>query len=203
MQKSGIILLTSTGLSVSSIYDKFKAIADYNKFTKAVIITTAAEDKENNQYSKLALSQIKSAGLTVVDFYDFEKDGYKDLSKYDIIYVCGGNTFKLMKFARTNDFDKEINKLLRRGGFYIGVSAGSIILGPSIKIANEINPDENNGIINDFSGFNVLDFIVFTHYSNEFESDIKKFEHQNHVAVNRISNYQAILISDGTNIIIE
>ncbi|MEK7624166.1 MAG: hypothetical protein AAB404_00335 [Patescibacteria group bacterium] len=49
MHKKGIIFLTSTGLSSQNVYNKFKEIVDSRNFEKAVIVTTAASDKENNQ----------------------------------------------------------------------------------------------------------------------------------------------------------
>lgn len=203
MNKSGIIFLTSTGLSSKNVYDKFKEIVDSKGFKKAVIITTASSDKENNQYSQLALSQLKSIGFNVVDFYDFENDGLKALSEYDVIYVCGGNTFKLMKFAKDMNFDKEIELLLKRGGAYIGVSAGSLIVGPSIQIANEIHPDVNEIGLTDFKGFNIIDLIIFPHYSSEFEEEIRLFEIKNDIKVERLTNSQAILFADSERALIE
>lgn len=202
MNKSGIVLLTSTGLSSQNVYDKFKEVADSKGFKKAVIITTASKDKENNQYSQLALSQLKSIGLSVVDFYDFENNGAKDLSGYDVIYVCGGNTFKLMKFAREMNFDREIDSLLKREGAYIGVSAGSLIVGPSIKIANEVHPDPNEVGLTDFTGFNIVNLIVYPHYSSEIEEEIKSFETKNDVRVERIDNSQAILLKGEEKLLI-
>lgn len=201
--KTGIILLTSTGLSSPNIYNKFKKIVDSKKLKKAVIITTAALGKESNQYSQLALSQLKSIGFSEVDFYDFENDGQKDLSTYDVIYVCGGNTFKLMKFSKEFNFDKGIKSLLKKGGVYIGVSAGSLIIGPSIKIAGEVNPDPNEVGLVDFNGFSIVDYIIFPHYSSEFEEDIKSFEVKNNIRVERINNSQAILIKNNKKILIE
>jgi len=203
MNKSGIIFLTSTGLSSKNVYDKFKEIADSKSLKKVVIITTASSDKENNQYSQLALSQLKSIGFDVLDFYDFENEGLKDLSQYDVIYVCGGNTFKLMKFAREMNFDKEVESLLKRGGAYIGVSAGSLVVGPSIKIAGEIHPDVNEVNLTDFKGFNIIDLIIFPHYSSEFEEEIKSFETKNNVKIERLTNSQAILVKDGEKTLIE
>ena len=203
MNNSGIIFLTSTGLSSKNVYNKFKEIVDSKGFKKAVIITTASLDKENNQYSQLALSQLKSIGFNVADFYDFENDGLKDLSEYDVIYVCGGNTFKLMKFAKDMNFDKGIESLLKKDGAYIGVSAGNLIIGPSIKIAGEIHPDVNEVGLTDFNGFNIVDLIVFPHYSSEFEEEIKSFETKNNIKVERITNSQAILIKDGEKTLIE
>ena len=203
MNNSGTIFLTSTGLSSKNVYDKVKEIVDSKGFKKAVIITTASLDKENNQYSQLALSQLKSIGFNVADFYDFENDGLKDLSEYDVIYVCGGNTFKLMKFAKDMNFDKGIESLLKKDGAYIGVSAGNLIIGPSIKIAGEIHPDVNEVGLTDFNGFNIVDLIVFPHYSSEFEEEIKSFETKNNIKVERITNSQAILIKDGEKTLIE
>lgn len=193
MNKSGIMLLTSTGLSSKSVYDKFVEIKNSKDLKKAVMITTASADKENNQYNQMGFSQLKSAGVGIVDFYDFENDEMKDLSSYDVIYVCGGNTFKLMKFAREANFDKDIKSLLERGGVYIGVSAGSLIVGPSIQIANEVHPDKNEVALTDFNGFNITDLIIFPHYSSDIEEEIKLFENKNNVKIERIDNSQAIL----------
>lgn len=202
MDQLGTILLTSTGLSSKDVYSKFTEIMTLKNHRKAVIITTASRDKEKNQYSQMAFSQLMSVGLDIVDFYDFEEDGQRNLSSYDVIYVCGGNTFKLMKFARKMNFDKDIKSLLRRGGMYVGVSAGSLIIGPSIQIANEIEPDINDVGLNDFSGFNIIDLIIYPHYSPEIEEEIKLFENKNKVSIERINNSQAILITDGKKILI-
>ena len=82
-------------------------------------------------------------GFTKIDFVDLEIESDKDFSPYGVIYVCGGNTFKLLKFARQANFKFSIENLLKRNGVYVGVSAGSIIVGPSINIANEVEPDPN------------------------------------------------------------
>ncbi len=202
MNKLGTVLLTSTGLSSKDVYDKFKEIFDSGNFKKAVIITTASLGKEKNKYSQLAFSQLKSLGFDAVDFYDLELGGAKDLSLYDVIYVCGGNTFKLMKFARQANFDKEIELLLKRSGAYIGVSAGSLIVGPSIKIASEVHPDANEVDLTDFDGFNIVDLIIFPHYSPGLEEEIKLFEDKNNTRIERISNSQAVLIEDGKKTLI-
>jgi len=197
MDNMGVLFLTSTGLSADEVYEKFKSITDQNKLKNVVIITTASLGKEKNQYSQLAFEQLETMGFDSIDFYDFESDSPKSLSSYDVIYVCGGNTFKLMKFARTFKFDEEIKSLLKRGGAYIGVSAGSLIVGPSIQIANEVHPDRNEVGLTDFTGFNITELIIFPHYSSELEDDIKLFEEKNGVDVTRLTNTQAILIENG------
>lgn len=202
MNYPGTILLTSTGLYSPNVFNKFKDIREAKNFKKVVIITTASSEKEENKYIQSAVSELKSAGIDMVDFYDFENDEPKDLSLYDFIYVGGGNTFKLLKFAKEMEFDKTVDSLLKKGGMYIGVSAGSLIVGPSIQIANEVHPDKNEVGMTDFAGFNIVDLIIFPHYSSDLEEEIKSFEERNNVTIDRIDNSQAILIENGEKILI-
>jgi len=199
----GFLLLTSTGLTSPHIYEKFRSIVANPKNQSVAIITTAAEGKENNKYSQLAKKQFESLGFASVDFIDLETQPEKDLSSYGIIYVCGGNTFKLLKSARKANFKLSIEKLLERNGIYIGVSAGSIIVGPSIEIAGEIAADKNEIGLEDLTGFGITNLIVLPHYSSEVEEETKAFEAKHGVTVERLSNSQAALIKNGEKTIIE
>lgn len=199
----GFLLLTSTGLTSPNVYEKFRGIVSDLKKQSVAIITTAAEGKENNKYSQLAKKQFESLGFVSVDFVDLETQPDKDLSSYGIIYVCGGNTFKLLKFARKANFKLSIEKLLERNGIYIGVSAGSIIVGPSINIANEVEPDPNDIGLEDLTGFNITSLIVLPHYSKEMETETANFEKKYGVIVERLNNSQAILIDNGERTFVE
>ncbi|MBP6942414.1 MAG: Type 1 glutamine amidotransferase-like domain-containing protein [Candidatus Buchananbacteria bacterium] len=199
---TGKLLLTSTGLSSENVAKVFQSFFP-NPETKAVaIVTTAAEDKDQNKYSQLAKKQFEEMGFARVDFVDLETEPAKSFSSYAVIYVCGGNTFKLLKFARTANFQLSIDDLLMRNGVYVGVSAGSIIVGPSIDIANEVEPDANIIGLKDFTGFNIINLIIHPHYSIEVDEEIKNFEKKYGVAVERLNDLQAILIENGEKTII-
>lgn len=200
--EKGKLLLTSTGLSSENIAKRFQ-----NFFTdpgsKAVaIVTTAAEGKEQNKYSQLAKKQFEEMGFTKIDFIDFETEPARNFSTYEVIYVCGGNSFKLLKFAREANFQSSIDNLLKRNGVYVGVSAGSIIVGPSIDIANEVEPDPNDIGLEDLTGFNITNLIILPHYSPEVEEETKAFEEKHGVIVERLNNSQAVLIENGEKVII-
>lgn len=199
----GKLLLTSTGLTSENIAQEFKSIVVNPENHLVAIITTAAEGKAENKYSQLAKKQFESMGFVTVDFVDLETEPQKDLYSYGIIYVCGGNTFKLLKYAKDADFKSSIENLLKRNGVYIGVSAGSIIVGPSIEIAGEVSADKNEIGLEDLSGFNITDLIILPHYSIEVEEETKAFEAKHGVSVVRISNSQAILVENGQKIVIE
>lgn len=201
--KNGTIILTSTGLSntvVRRVAAKYFAALS-QKYV--AIVTTAAEGKENNKYSKLAEAQFKELGFAVIDFIDVESNPKADFSKYCVIYVCGGNTFKLLKYAREANFKETVKKLLDRKGIYLGVSAGAIILAPTIKAAATIDPDPNIVGLTDLTGFNVVQFEIHPHYELEEEPEILEYEKTTSHKVSRLSNAQALILSDGNQIFIK
>lgn len=199
----GFIFLTSTGLSSENVSLKFRSLVPNSKDISVAIITTAAEGKSENKYSQLAKKQFEEIGFVTVDFVDLETEPQKDFSSYGVIYVCGGNTFKLLQFARDADFKSSIEKLLERGGIYIGVSAGSIIVGPSIAIAGEIESDENDVGLEDLTGFGITDLIILPHYAPEIEEGVIAFENKYSVKVQRLNNSQAILIENDQETLVE
>lgn len=198
----GTIILTSTGLSNDNVAKKFFNLIKDKEQKTVAIITTTAEDKEQNKYSILAKKQFQEAGFTNIDFVDLETQEL-DSDKYDVIYVCGGDTFKLLKFAKEKNFNDNVKRLLNRDGFYIGVSAGSIIMSPSIDIANEIEPDSNDVSLTDFSSFGIVPFHVMPHYYPDIEDDVKEFENRHNVEVKRLTNDQALFIKNNTIELIE
>jgi dipeptidase E len=190
------ILLTSTGLSDPTVFARFKQLAELKGYRTVAIITTASEEKSENKYAKLALSQLESLGLSA-EFVDLESAPDFDFSKFDVIYVMGGNTFRLLKFAKLANFSSTLNDLFERDGLYVGVSAGTIILSPSIDIANEISPDPNEVRLEDLSSFGLVPFHTAVHYDPSEEAGVKTFEKRYSTRVERISDNQALLINDG------
>lgn len=197
----GTLLLTSDSFANKNIEEKFKQLTE-GKRNKVAIITTAAKDKEQNKYPQLSYDQMQSFGFKEVIFTDFERDSGVDLSNYDVLYVCGGNTFQLLKYAQKANFGDAIRAVLEKGGVYMGVSAGSLIVGPSIQIANEVKPDINEVGLENFTGFNITEHVIFPHYNPEYESDIETFENKNRVKVTRLKNGEALLISETQEVII-
>lgn len=191
----GIIILTSTGLSAKPVRRAAGKFFGLLSHKSVGIVITAAEGKENNKYSKLAESQFKELDFNKVDFIDIESNPQTDFSRYSVIYVCGGNTFKLLKYARETKFKDAIIKLLERDGIYIGVSAGAIILAPTIQIAASVDPEPNDVGITDLEGLNLINFEVHPHYDPSHEKELSSYQKTTINKVVRISNSQAVIIS--------
>ena len=197
------MLLTSAGFLNPAIGDFVRTNVKKLGLTKVAIITTAAEGKEHNKYSQLAFEQLRDVGFKQIDFFDLETQGFAHLPEYQTFYVCGGNTFKLLKYANDSRFKHEVQALLGRGGMYIGVSAGSIIVGPSVQLANEVEPDPNEIGLTDFTGLHLTDVTIFPHYENRHETELRDFERKHNIQITRITNDQAVSVADGAVRIIQ
>ena len=188
----GTLFLTSTGLSDQTIFDSFQKLVNSGDLHTAAIVTTASEDKSNNKYTQLAQEQLESLGFKTT-FTDLEEQPDFDFSNFDVIYVCGGNTFK---HANETNFKSSIVSLLERNGIYVGVSAGTLILSPTIDIANEIDPDPNEIGLTDLTALNLVPFHIAVHFDESEEAEVAAFENKYNVKVERLSNSQAIIINE-------
>lgn len=192
----GKFILTSTGFSAPKVNEKIaKFLASLSK-NRVVIITTASENKELNKYCVLAKQQFLELGFKEVLFLDLENEGIQKLSNADVVYVSGGNTFKLMKFAKERSFGSVIKKIANTNTLFIGVSAGSIILGKSIKIAGIAGGDVNEVGLKDLSGFGLINNDIHPHYVDTQEEEIKKYENKHSVKVLRITDNEAIIYNN-------
>ena len=189
------ILITSTGLSLPKAQKEFSSILKSAPKKSALIITTAAKNKSRNKYSILAKEQLSSQGIRRIAFFDLEKNKNIDLSDFDIVYVCGGNTFKLMKYVNDSNFNDSLRKFLKRGGLYIGVSAGSIILGPSIEIAGHGKDGDKNTVnIKNLDGMNILPYSIYPHFKASKVAELKRFYNKAKYEIIPLSDDNAIYI---------
>lgn len=193
----GIIFLTSTGLTNTRVRDEIsRRIGGFQK-KRVAIVTTASSDNKKRHYCRLAQKRLKNFGCSEVNFVDLKTAPNYNFSAYDIIYVSGGNTFRLLKFARAADFKKTINDLLNRGGTYIGVSAGSYIMCPSIEMAAwKPDPDRNYFGLTDFTGLNFVPFLLVVHYNSDMAGIIKQAIITAKYPVKILTDQQAITVEN-------
>ncbi|MFA6511482.1 MAG: Type 1 glutamine amidotransferase-like domain-containing protein, partial [Candidatus Paceibacterota bacterium] len=107
-------------------------------------ITTAYKVSRNNiDFFKKISETIKENGYNMEDF-DIEGKTEKEIKDFfedkNIIHVEGGNTFYLLKVIRETGFADTLKELLNEGKVYIGTSAGSYVVCPTIEVS-DWNPD--------------------------------------------------------------
>lgn len=84
---NGTIILTSIGTSTEICRNKIKEILPSLKNKNAVIVTTAARDKENNKWNILTKQQLYDLGYENVEFLDLENNSNVSFENVATIYV--------------------------------------------------------------------------------------------------------------------
>lgn len=151
--------------------------------------------------------RLMSAGfeVIVVDL-DGTNNLRETLSNVDAIYVRGGNTFDLLESVKNSDFLGLLNEALERGVIYIGTSAGSILAGPSIEIAqNDFANDPNNTALTDFAALGLVDFAIFPHWQDDWSDKLAELNRRLHVdyKIKTLGDKQIILVKDGKSELID
>ncbi len=199
------LLLTSDGFVNRNIADRFLQMMDKRPSEINVLfIPTASRTDEELQYvaeSKDELIElgIESSNIRVLDLVQAVTS--EDIQNVDVVYVCGGNTFYLMKQIRVTGFDKAIRELVASGVLYIGVSAGSIVAGPNISIAGPY--DENDVGLTDFSGLGLSNVVISPHYTEADSSIVEKFRKNLPYEIFPLRDGQALVVVDDHTDIIE
>lgn len=159
------LLLTSAGLTTQAIANKlFELIGDNDK--RVGFITTAANvEPGNKDWYINQIFNLQRYGFDWIDFIDPSAAGVDweaRLNEVRVVFVSGGNTFHLLDQARKTGFGNWLEQHLENI-VYVGVSAGSIVMTPSIGIASVDGGDENLANITDLKGFNFVNFEVSPH----------------------------------------
>lgn len=125
------ILLTSAGFENKVIETKFLELVSKSKSNiRALWIPTASIDDEAKAVLPKCMDDLLNAGISKenITIYDLDKYmTYDEITNYDVIYVCGGDSRYLLDKMYEANFVELLRKYVDNGGVYVGVSAGSWI----------------------------------------------------------------------------
>ncbi len=178
-------------------------------------VTVALIPNAKDYYSKRAweftlnnrIEYMKSFGLNseVVNLKDYTEGSIlkNKLSKYDLIWASGGNTFMLRYEMKRSGFDQIIQDLLNQGVVYGGDSAGALVAGLSIDgIESADEPEFAEEVIN--SGIGIVPFSILPHTDNpEFSKVVPAFKelHQDEEII-ELNDSQAVIFENDKHRII-
>ena len=140
---------------------------------KTVFMPTAAEpEKGDKKWLKSDRNGLVKAGFNLTDYTITDKspkDIERDLSKFDVIHVNGGNTFYLLLQARKSGFDKWIRKVVLSGEkMYTSSSAGSLAAASDLKVVKIFQDEDIFEKLKTYEGFGLVDFVPFPHWGNNY-----------------------------------
>jgi len=138
---------------------------------KVAFIPTAADTyaKDNRPWFDADRDKFIELGFQIEDFDlkgKSEEEVREALSKSDVIFVSGGNTFYLLEHVKKSGFDKVLREISKSDKIYIGSSAGSIIVGPNIEPIKSFD-DPSAANLDSYDGFGLVDFVILPHWGRE------------------------------------
>ncbi|MBU1085497.1 Type 1 glutamine amidotransferase-like domain-containing protein, partial [Patescibacteria group bacterium] len=173
--------------------NKLKGLVPNNN--KTVYISNAldfSDDLERRKESEeFDINQLREVGLEVEtldlrDYFSQPNKLKKDILKYGVIWVRGGNVFVLRQAMKLSGFDNLLKDTLekRKNLLYGGYSAGICVLAPNLKgleLVDDMNQKPYKGqsdLI--WEGLGIINYVIIPHY---------KSDHPESEAVNKVVKY--------------
>lgn len=201
----GSLLLTSCGFGTEEIKNQFLDLIDREiSPLKVAILTTASPTRNHNRYAQRAMQEFKDMGFRHIDFVDIEFDDPQILMDRDVIYINGGNPFTLLYHGRKSGADQIMQRRAAQHVVIVGVSAGTLWLGPNINLVHVFTPQMNTMGLTDFQALGIFNSPIFPHYDREdlfpdaegrtIEERISVFESEENCKVTRLRDEQCFSI---------
>lgn len=91
----------------------------------------------------------------------------REALKSDIVYLAGGNTFFFLHHLKRLGMLPMLRSYVHRGGVLAGLSAGGLMMTPSIAMAGVqgLDPDENEIGLKDLRGLDLIGFEFSPHFT--------------------------------------
>ncbi len=172
MKKKKHNIMVLSGVDTSDNLEALKFISlNYPKFKKVCYIPAEIEDSEGEVRQALKdftkIVKIKRFELAALENEKSQSVKSK-IKKADILFLGGGNTFHLFDQIKKHKLKSCFSSFLKEGKLIVGLSAGGIVLSPSLLMACFPSKDADDCDVNrlDFRGLDLMPFEVCPHYKS-------------------------------------
>ncbi len=162
----------------SSFKDSYSLLSDFTgesfKGKRVTFFPTASAVEEVTHYVEAAKEALHQLGMQLVTVQIAEQSTEeitKMMKQNDVIYVSGGNTFYLLQELRKHGLDDVLKEEINKGKLYIGESAGSIIMAPSIEYISLMDERQKAPELSSYQGFNEVSRYPVPHVHNTYLGD--------------------------------
>lgn len=120
----------------------------------------------------------------------------EQLQSTELLFVGGGNAFRLLHLVRGHGFIGAVRDFVAGGGDYYGGSAGALLACADVELALRL--DENEGSSTDFSALGLVrHFDVLPHFLPEHVGDAQEWAAQRGRPVLGIPERSGVALRDG------
>ncbi|MBI5390925.1 Type 1 glutamine amidotransferase-like domain-containing protein [Candidatus Woesearchaeota archaeon] len=193
------LLLTSAGI-VPEVRDSFISLLPkkLSEITVAFVTTAAYGETKNPAWLEKDRQLLYGCGIQHIEDLDLKDKTPAALemilSKKDVLFVNGGNTFYLLHWVRKSGFGRVLSHFLKRGGIYVGVSAGSYIACPTIEAATWKHQDRNRVGMTDFTALHLVPFLITAHFEEKYRVIINQATQKTDHPIVALTDRQAIMV---------
>ncbi|GAE44452.1 alpha-aspartyl dipeptidase peptidase E [Mesobacillus boroniphilus JCM 21738] len=149
-----------------ALKNRIKELTGSKPFKLAYI--PSRTDKERWYFEK-ARPELTGLGFTDFFYFDvdqeYEESQLEEFKSCDGIFLSGENTYLFLKNLQERNIISFIKEMVQEGKPLIGVSAGSMIMSKTIKIATF--HDENEVQLNELNGLGLVGFEFMPHWNRE------------------------------------
>ncbi|EQC45427.1 Type 1 glutamine amidotransferase-like domain-containing protein [Bacteriovorax sp. Seq25_V] len=127
------------------------------------------------QYQQFGVKRFLQFSIDV----DFDQTLKDEAFNSDIIHLGGGNTYYFLKYLRSKGMLAELKRFVKNGGVLTGLSAGGILMTPTIDTAGfpEFDCDDNEENLKNLKALGLVNFEFFPHYRNSKRYDKELLAH--------------------------
>lgn len=191
------LLLTSAGLISRNISDAFLSELSTPVTETRILVVAYAQNEQEEFYVNATKQELENLGFKDIVIANMHNSmNVSELGNFNVIYVCGGNTFAILNKLRETGLFDFISSQVNQGAIYLGVSAGSIIACPTIDIAGWGSEADKNDIgLKDLKGFNFINISIFPHFKESLRNEIEEYKKKVQHSVYELTDDEAVFIS--------
>lgn len=199
------LLLTSSGFRQEDTVLRetfFNLVKKQARDVRVAFIPTASATEDDRSFMIAARKELEDMGIPTANITDLELDHtviLEELSKYDVVFVDGGNAFYLLQKVRESKFDVAIKEYLKQDlGVYVGVSAGTVLAGPDISFVEPWDDKSKAKELEDTTGLGYTKEAHSPHYKDEEKTILDEWRAKVSYPIKELRDGQAVVIEGGT-----
>ncbi|MBI5138338.1 MAG: Type 1 glutamine amidotransferase-like domain-containing protein [Candidatus Vogelbacteria bacterium] len=196
------LFLTSSGFPKSAVNCKREFLDLVGKPTdqiRVAYVPTASYVEKNKTFAEIDRRELIELGIPEANVVDFELDHEitcGELSKFNVIFVDGGNTFYLLQEIKKSGFDKAISEYLKKDlGVYVGVSAGTVVAGPDIDFVADWDDRSQAPELKSTTALCLIEIAYSPHYTDSEAEIVEKLREKYSYPIKKLRDGRAILVN--------
>jgi dipeptidase E len=197
MSKGTIIFYSDQVIPENERLDRYFLEVTGKDSPKLAYIPSASDG--TRKYYRDKCEYYKKYGIEDILYFDLNKE-YDDsltaeLLACDAIHLSGGDPFQFLGAIRKRNFGPVLKRYWENGGILLGVSAGAIVLTPSINISHvfyKSRTDKHHAV-------GLVDFHFLPHWNLREDriEDVKRFSKEQRATVYACRDGDGIIIKSG------